>query len=206
MVVRWQNVLSLLDNRQLDKHTREHISKFRNIRKRGTYKCNDKRCKICQNYSNETNKFTISNGQLWEIRREIDCHSVNAVCYLKCKVCNEKETYIGKTIGDDTKGFKVRVNQHISDCKIKISTCKFLRHVCDCGIKNKCLKEPFFSLNIMLRLNKSDRLEAIKKHPEPRKDFETFCQRMRLKWHIKDEPTSSSGETINFRTKVSSKL
>ena len=32
-------------------------------------------------------------------------------------MCNKKETYIGKTKGDKTKGFKVRINQHISDCK-----------------------------------------------------------------------------------------
>ena len=79
-------------------------------------------------------------------------------------MCNEKETYIGKTKGDNTKGFKVRINQHISDCKTGDSTCKFPRHVYDCGIKNNCLKEPFFSLNIMLRLNKSDRFETIEKY------------------------------------------
>ena len=50
------------------------ISSFKNIKKPGTYKCSGKRCKICQNYLNETNKFTLSNGQVWEIRREIDCH------------------------------------------------------------------------------------------------------------------------------------
>ena len=78
-------------------------------------------------------------------------------------MCNEKQTYIEKTIGDNTKGFKVRINQHISDCKTGDSTCKFPRHVYDCGIKNNCLEEPFFSLNIMLRLNKSERLETIEK-------------------------------------------
>ena len=50
------------------------ISNFKNIKKPGTYKCSGKRCKICQNYLNGTNKFTFSNGQVWEIRREIDCH------------------------------------------------------------------------------------------------------------------------------------
>ena len=39
------------------------ISNLKNISKPGTYKCSDKRCKICQNYLNETNKFTMSNGQ-----------------------------------------------------------------------------------------------------------------------------------------------
>ena len=54
----------------------------------------------------------MSNGQVWEIRREIDCLSVNVIYYMKCKMRNEKETYIRKTIGDNTKGFKVRINQH----------------------------------------------------------------------------------------------
>ena len=58
------------------------ISNFKNIRKPGTYRCSDKRCKICQNCLNEANKFTVSNGQVWEIRREIDCHSVNVIYYL----------------------------------------------------------------------------------------------------------------------------
>ena len=40
----------------------------------------------------------MSNGQVWEIRREIDCQSVNVIYYLKCKICNEKETYIWKII------------------------------------------------------------------------------------------------------------
>ena len=77
------------------------ISNFKIIRK--NYKCSDKRCKINQNYLNETSQFTMSNGQVWEIRREINWHSVNAIFYLKCKTCNEKETYIRKTIGDNTK-------------------------------------------------------------------------------------------------------
>ena len=66
------------------------MSSFKNIRKPGTYKCSDKRYKICKTYLNETNKFTMSNSQVWEIRREIDCHSVNAIYYSKCKMCNEK--------------------------------------------------------------------------------------------------------------------
>ena len=92
------------------------ISSFKSIRKPGTYKCSDKSCKICQNYLNETYEFTTLNGQIWKIHREIDCDLVNVIYYLKYKMCNEKEIYTGKTIGDKTKGFKVRINQHISDC------------------------------------------------------------------------------------------
>ena len=79
------------------------ILNFKNIRKPGTHKCNDKRCEIFQNYLNETNKFTMPNGKVWEIHKKIDCHSVNVIYYLKCKMCNEKETYIRETIGDNPK-------------------------------------------------------------------------------------------------------
>ena len=44
------------------------------------------------------------------------------------------------------------------------STSKFLRHVCVCVIKNNCVEELLFSLNIMLRLNKSDTLETYEKY------------------------------------------
>ena len=134
------------------------ISNFKNIRKPVTYKCSDKRCKMFQNYLNETNKFTMPNDRAWKIHREIDCHSVNVIYCLKCKMCNEKETYIGKTIGDNTNRFKVRINQYFSDYKAGLSTCKFSRHVYACGIKNNCLQGSFYSLNIMVRLNKSNRL------------------------------------------------
>ena len=59
------------------------ISNLKNIRKPGTYKCSDEQCKICQICLNEANSFTMSNGQVWEIHREIDCHSVNVIYYLK---------------------------------------------------------------------------------------------------------------------------
>ena len=61
-------------------------------------------------------------------------------------------------VGDNSKEFKVRVNRQISDCKAGVSTCKFPRHVYEYGIKNNFLEEPFFSLNSMLWLNKSDSL------------------------------------------------
>ena len=77
----------------------------------------------------------MSNDQVWEIRREIDCHSVNVVYYLKCKMCDKKEACIGKTIGDNAKGFKARINQQISDCKTGVSTRKFPRHVYDCVLR-----------------------------------------------------------------------
>ena len=46
-------------------------------------------------------------------------------------------------IVDNTKRFKVRINQHISDCKTVVSTYKFTHHVYDCDVKNNYLQEPF---------------------------------------------------------------
>ena len=63
----------------------------------------------------------MSNGQVFEIQREIYCHSV-MIYPLKCKMCNKKETYIGETIGDHTEGFKVRISQYMSYCKTGVST------------------------------------------------------------------------------------
>ena len=40
-------------------------------------------------------------------------------------MCNEKETYIEKILGDNTKAFNVTINQHIFDCETGVSTCKF---------------------------------------------------------------------------------
>ena len=83
------------------------ISSLKNITKPGTYKCIEKRYKICLDYLNETNKFTMSNVQVWEIHSEIDCHSVNVNYYLKCKMCYKKETYIGKAKGEIRRDLKL---------------------------------------------------------------------------------------------------
>ena len=40
-------------------------------------------------------------------------------------MCDNKETYIGKTVGDNDVGFKSRIIEHISDCRIGTFTCKF---------------------------------------------------------------------------------
>ena len=78
-------------------------------------------------------------------------------------MCSKKETYISETIRDNTRVFNLRINQHLSDYNTEVSTWTFPRHTFDCGIKNNGLEEPFFSLNIMLRLNKSVKLETIEK-------------------------------------------
>ena len=73
-------------------------------------------------------------------------------------MCDHKETYIGNTFGDNVVGFKSRINQHISDCRTGAFTCKFPIHVYYCTMINKCLKEPYFQLNIMMKLKDSRQL------------------------------------------------
>ena len=57
----------------------------------------------------------MSNTRTWEIPTEVDCHSVNVIHCLKCKMCNQKGTYIAKIIGDTfptiRQGF-----QNVSSC------------------------------------------------------------------------------------------
>ena len=73
-------------------------------------------------------------------------------------MCDHKEMYIGKTVGNYVVGFKSRINQHISDSRTVTSTCNFPIKVYHCAMKNKCLKEPF-QLNIMIKLKDSQQLE-----------------------------------------------
>ena len=128
------------------------------------FKCIDKRWKICSLYIVEGHNFTMSNNMRWELRSHVTCRSVNIIYYLKCNMCKKKETYIGKTVGDNIVGFKSRMNQHISDSRMGNSKCKFLIHDYKCGLKSKCLKEQFFEINIVMRLKSSSQLETHENH------------------------------------------
>ena len=76
-------------------------------------------------YVNEGNSFVMSNNMRWELRSNEICRDINVIYYLKYNMCDHKEMYIGKTVGDNLVGFKSRINQHISDCRTGISTYKF---------------------------------------------------------------------------------
>ena len=75
-------------------------------------------------------------------------------------MCSKRETYIGKTVGDNIVGIKSRMNQHISDNITAVSTCKVPMHVYKCGLKKKCLSEPCFEINVIMKLNNSNHLET----------------------------------------------
>ena len=97
----------------------------------------------------------MSNNMKWELRSHVTCRDINVIYYSKCNMCDHNETYIGKTDGDNVAGFKSRINRHISDCRTGTPTCKFPIHAYHCAMKNKSLKEPYFQLNIILKLKDS---------------------------------------------------
>jgi len=158
-------ILSQRQPKNLLRHlTSASFNNTNNLRSPGIYKCNDKRCKICSLYLQAVSSFNVENNFTWHIKKDIDCHSTNVIYFLKCNMCNGNTSYIGKTKGDSVRGFKVRMNQHISESRTGSSSCKFPQHVYDCGLKNNCLNEPYFKIFIMMKLNNSDRLEIIERH------------------------------------------
>ena len=118
----------------------------------------------CLLYLNEGNSFVMSHKMTWELRSFVTCRDINVIYYLKCNMSDHKETYNGKTVGDNVVGFKSRINQHISDCGTGNFTCKFFILVYHCVMKNKCLKEPYFELNIITKLKDSRQLEFYENH------------------------------------------
>ena len=72
------------------------IWNFKDIRKPGTYKCSDKRCKICQNQLNETNKFTISNGQFGKFAEKLTAAQSMPYIIWNIKCVAKKKHILGK--------------------------------------------------------------------------------------------------------------
>ena len=56
-----------------------------------------------------------------ELRSHVTCRHINKIYYLKCNIYDHKETYFGKTVGDDVVTFK---------------NCKFPMHMYHRAMKN----------------------------------------------------------------------
>ena len=72
------------------------------VDKYGLFKCNNKACKHCNLYIQECTSFVTANSFKWSIKCHIACNSKNVLYYLKCKACNGKTTYTGKTNNETT--------------------------------------------------------------------------------------------------------
>ena len=78
---------------------------------RGTVKCQNRRCDVC-NYLSLGNKFTSHvTGKTYSVNYNLDCNSKNVIYLLFCKVCGVQ--YVGSTM---TK-FRFRFNNHKSRLK-----------------------------------------------------------------------------------------
>ena len=64
----------------------------------------------CLLYVNEGNSFVMFNNMRWELCSHVTCRDINVIYYLKCNMCDHKETCIGKTSGDNVVGFKSRIS------------------------------------------------------------------------------------------------
>ena len=116
----------------------------------GIFKYNDKRCKICRLYLIECSEFELANREIWKIKTNITCRSRNIIYYLKCKF-SMYEIYIGKTVGHYNHGFKIRMNNYITESRSGTSTCKSPIHIFNSiKINNRQLEEPFFYIYVML--------------------------------------------------------
>ena len=85
-----KNLLRLLSKARFNTDTNNFIQL------KGLFKCTDKRFKICLLYLNEGNSFVMSNIMRWELHSHVTCRDIDVIYYLKCNMCDHKETYIGK--------------------------------------------------------------------------------------------------------------
>ena len=148
--------------RQLTKASFTTPSTVIQPRPNGLYRCSRRNCKLCRLYIQECTSFVCSNGQTWEIRSHITCHSINALYYLKCVWCDEEvetETYTGKT-----NDIRLRMNNHMSSCKTGNGTDKFDRHVYNCRQKHPNSREPWFQVYAFFTVKDPDLLPAYEKH------------------------------------------
>ena len=139
------NLLRTLTHSKFDSHDNTDLI--------GTFKCEDKRCKICKLYLQEGTSFTMTNGKEWHVKRFANCNSVNALYYLFCSFCNYT-SYIGIT-----DSIRDRTNNHISCCRHGNGDNIFDNHVFNCAISKEVpLIEPFFKLYIMMVVNDYSKL------------------------------------------------
>jgi hypothetical protein len=111
-------------------------------------------CQICSlGYIHECSSFTTSNGKVWEIRSHINCNSKNVLYFLTCLKCNQV-TKTGKTISI----FRLRINNHRSNCRTGRTSDVFDKHVHECMKKNNSFTEPYFAIRAFMTLASDKKL------------------------------------------------
>ena len=136
------NILRQLTSAKFD-------DKFTKSKPAGTFKCQDKSCKICRLYLQECRKVTGQNGIEWIIPSHITCHSQMVIYFLTCLGCGVYSK-VGKT-----NCLRPRTNNHISECISGVTSDRFDRHVYNC---KKDHIQPVFILNVLMEVDNYDKL------------------------------------------------
>ena len=116
---------------------------------KGIFKCNDKKCKICNLYMIECKSFKVADNETWEVPTHITCQSTKVLYFQICTGCDH-ESNVGKT-----NNLRYRINNHISSCRLGTSTDKFDNHVYHCKRDNN---EPYFKLMVLMEVNEIEKL------------------------------------------------
>ena len=82
----------------------------------------------------------LTRAEFSSIREKIMCNSKNVLYFLKCSICN-LTTYTGKT-----NNFRLRMNNHISECRTGNTCDRFDIHVFNCRKINNYHTEPYFKI------------------------------------------------------------
>ena len=167
-------VLALKQPPNLLRHiSKASFSSTRNQEKRkqewGLYTsdCRDSRCQLCKSYIQECNSFITSNGYNWLIKSHINCQSKNVLYFLKCIACEERTTYTGKT-----NDFQLRMNNHISSCRLGTSTNIFDNHVFNCRKYNQP-SGPYFKIYAFMEIKNENLLLTYESYLH-KKGFDTM--------------------------------
>ena len=147
------NLLRRLSNSRFTNYSSTPITK-----EPGLFRCSSNKCKLCrEGYIIECTKFTLSNGNTWYIKCNIDCNSTNVIYYLVCNFC-KLTTYCGKT-----NNLRLRTNNHKSSCLSGKSSDIFDNHVFEC--KRKYSNDgPLFNIYCFMSLKEERNLLSYEKY------------------------------------------
>ena len=111
------------------------------IKESGLFRCQSKKCELCQLYIQQCKSFIVADGTEWTIKSHITCHSKYVLYYLVCIFCDGETSKTGKT-----NNFRKRMNCHRSESRSGVTTDVFDLHVHNCMKKHNRFEEPCFKI------------------------------------------------------------
>ena len=89
----------------------------------GCFKCNKKRCDLCQHFLIQDTKFqSFASNRIYRINQQLSCTSKNVIYLASCNLCRKQ--YVGSTSTE----FKVRFRNHKSSMINNKKTCELAIH------------------------------------------------------------------------------